>query len=112
MRIAYSEPSWNVLPTPSRRAIWSMMPDESRLFSAYELSLPLLSLSIMNIRKSGLDLTTVTPCCTTSLGRRGVASDTLFCVCTWAMSPFVPGSNVSVTDEPPFALELELKYIR
>ena len=65
-----------------------------------------------NIRKSGLDLTTVTPCCTTSVGSRGVASATLFCVCTWAMSASVPGSKVSVIDAPPFALDVELKYIR
>ena len=65
-----------------------------------------------NIRKSGLDLVTVTPCATTSDGRRGVASATLFCVCTWAMSASEPGSKVRVTDAPPFALEDELKYIR
>ncbi len=112
MRIAYSEPTWNVLPTPCRRAIWSRILDETKLLRLYEFMRPSLDFSAKNIRKSGFDLTVVTPCWVTADGRRGVANATLFWVCTWAISAFVPGSNVSVTEEPPFALEVELKYIR
>jgi len=65
--------------------------------------------SASTIRKPGFALATTTPCCTTSAGRRGVASATLFCVCTCAMSGSVPVSNVSVTDEEPFELDVELK---
>ena len=54
-------------------------------------------------------LDTTTPCWTTSEGRRGVASATLFWVCTWAMSGLVPGSNVSVIEAPPLELDVELK---
>ncbi len=66
----------------------------------------------MNIRKSGLDLATTTPCWVTSVGRRGVASATLFCTCTWAMSGSVPVSKVSVMVDEPLELDDELKYSR
>jgi hypothetical protein len=54
-------------------------------------------------------LATTTPCWFTSVGNRGVASDTLFCTCTWAMSGSVPGLKVSVMLAPPLALDEELK---
>ncbi len=66
-------------------------------------------MSIPTIRKSGFCLATTMPCWVTSLGRRGVASETLFWVCTWAMSGLVPGSKVSVIVEEPSEPELELK---
>ena len=42
------------------------------------------------------DLVTRTPCCCTSCGSSGMASCSLFCTCTCAMSGLVPGSKVSV----------------
>ncbi len=82
------------------------------LSSAYESSLPSSDLIETNIKKSGFCLATTMPCCVTSVGRRGVASVTLFCVCTCAMSGLVPGSKVSVICAAPLALDVELKYIR
>ena len=38
---------------------------------------------------------TVTPCCCTSGGSRGMAMLTRFCVCTVAMSGLVPSLNVT-----------------
>ncbi len=48
------------------------------------------------IRKFFTDFVTCTPCCCTSTGSNGVASATLFCTCTCAMSAFVPPSKVTV----------------
>ena len=53
-------------------------------------------------RKPELAFATVTPCCTTSVGRRGVACDTLFCTCICAMSGSVPGLKVMLIELPPF----------
>ena len=41
------------------------------------------------------------PCCCTMPGSSEVASCSLFCTCTWAMSGSVPVSKVSVTDTEP-----------
>ena len=55
------------------------------------------------MRKPSPVLVTVTPCCCTSSGSSGVASCSLFCTCTCAMSEFVPLSNVSVIVDAPLA---------
>ena len=65
--------------------------------------------SATTIRKPALALATTTPCWITSVGRRGVASATLFCICTCAMSGSVPVSNVSVMPTQPLELDVELK---
>ncbi len=41
-------------------------------------------------------LSTTTPDCFTSDGKRGSASDTRFCTLTWLMSPSVPLLNITV----------------
>ena len=74
--------------------------------------LGLSDFSATTIRKPALALATTTPCWVTSDGSRGVASATLFCTCTWAMSGSVPLSKVSVMLERPLALDDELKYKR
>ncbi|MET3363049.1 hypothetical protein ABIF60_004444 [Bradyrhizobium japonicum] len=38
------------------------------------------------IKKLAEDFTTLMPCCCTTCGSSGVASCSLFCTCTWAMS--------------------------
>ena len=53
------------------------------------------------MRKLRADFATWTPCCCTAWGKRGSASCSLFCTCTWAMSGLVPASKVSVTDALP-----------
>lgn len=63
----------------------------------------------MAIRKPALALATTTPCLVTSEGRRGVASATLFCTCTWAMSASVPLSKVRVMVTRPDEEDDELK---
>ncbi len=112
MFIEYSPPNSCVLPTPGMREIWSSTREASRSASA-SLSKPgLLERKAATIRKPELALATTMPCCVTSVGRRGVASATLFCTCTCAMSGSVPGRKVSVIDAPPLALDEELKYSR
>ena len=49
------------------------------------------------IRKLRFDFATRTPWRCTSCGSCGIASCSLFCTCTCAMSGLVPGSNVSST---------------
>ena len=51
----------------------------------------------MIIMKLETDLATRTPCRWTSWGSCGMASASLFCTCTWAMSGSVPASKVRVT---------------
>ncbi len=112
MFIAYSPPNSWVLPTPGTRAIWSSTLAAIRSLSAFLSYAGLLERNATIIRKPELALATTTPCCTTSEGSRGVASATLFCTCTWAMSGSVPGRKVSVIELPPLALDEELKYCR
>src|SRR5690606_39351760 len=50
---------------------------------------------------SELALFTEMPCCCTIEGRRAVASCSLFCTCTWAMSGSVPVLKVRVTETEP-----------
>ena len=52
-------------------------------------------------RKFFTDFATCSPCCWTGWGSNGVASESLFCTCTWAVSGLVPFSNVSVTVDWP-----------
>ena len=47
-------------------------------------------------RKFLVALATRTPCFCTASGNSGVASCSLFCTCTWAMSGSVPASKVRV----------------
>ncbi len=59
----------------------------------------MLPSSLLNANHSSqllLDLVTCIPSCWTICGKFGVASDSLFCTCTWATSGFVPGANVTV----------------
>jgi len=112
MPMAYSPPNSWVLPTPGRRATWSSTRAAIRSASAFLSYAGLVERSAVTIRKPELALATTTPCCTTSDGSRGVASATLFCTCTWAISGSVPGLKVSVIEAPPLALDEELKYSR
>ena len=57
-------------------------------------------------------LVTRMPCCCTSCGSSGCASDSLFCTCTWAVSGLVPWRNVSVMDMLPSELLSEEMYSR
>ena len=54
---------------------------------------------------------TVTPSCVTSLGSEFMATFTLFCTSTVAMSMSVPTSNVTVSWYVPADDEVELMYI-
>ncbi|MOA50571.1 hypothetical protein D3C78_1736010 [compost metagenome] len=47
-------------------------------------------------RKLRTALVTRMPCCWTSCGSSGVASCSLFCTCTWAMSGSTPWLKVAV----------------
>ncbi len=64
------------------------------------------------IKKLLFAFVTLTPCCCTICGRSGVASCSLFCTCTCAMSGSTSLSNVSVMPTPPFALLDEDIYKR
>ena len=59
--------------------------------------------STVNSRKLLRDLSTRTPCCTTVVGRRGLARDRRFCTSTCARSALVPGSKLSVMLPVPLA---------
>ncbi len=109
MFIAYSEPNCWVEPTPGIREICSSTREPTRSLSAARSMAGFSERSATTIRKPAFAFATTTPCCTTSVGRRGVASATLFCTCTCAMSASVPVSNVSVIEARPLELELELK---
>ncbi|CAB3774378.1 hypothetical protein LMG30113_07574 [Burkholderia paludis] len=58
--------------------------------------LPSSELKASTSRKLLLDFVTDRPNCCTTCGRTGVASDSLFCTWTCAMSALVPGAKVSV----------------
>ena len=110
--MAYSDPKCWVLPTPGTRAIWSSTREATMSFRRLRSMLAFSDCRPTTIRKPALALATTTPWAVTSLGRRGVASDTLFCTCTWAISASVPVWKVSVIEAWPDELELELKYSR
>src|SRR5258706_15198421 len=59
-----------------------------------------------------LDLVTRMPVCCTCAGSNGVASCSLFCTCTCAMSGLVPAAKVSVMVAWPESKELDEKYDR
>ena len=59
-----------------------------------------------------LDLVTLIPCCCTSGGSSGVASCSLFCTCTWAMSGLVPCVELSVIVAVPSLSLSDEKYSR
>ena len=110
--MAYSEPNCRVLPTPGTREIWSSTCEPTMSLRRSRSMAGLVDCSATTIRKPELALATTTPCWVTSEGSRGVASATLFCTCTWAMSGSVPLSKVSVMLARPLALDEELKYSR
>ena len=112
MFMAYSEPNCWVLPTPGMREIWSSTREPTMSLSRLRSTLPSAERSPTTIRKPALALATTTPCWVTSVGSRGVASATLFCTWTWAMSASVPVSKVRVMLTRPLELEEELKYSR
>ncbi len=110
--MAYSPPNCWVLPTPGTREIWSSTCDATMSLRWLRSIAGLSERNATTSRKPVLALATTTPCLVTSDGRRGVASETLFCTCTWAMSGLVPFSNVSVMLTRPLELDEELKYSR
>ncbi len=112
MFMAYSEPNCWVLPTPGIRETWSSTREPTMSFSASRLMVGVSDCSATTIRKPALALATTTPCWVTSEGSRGVASETLFCTCTWAISGSVPVSKVRVICARPLDDEEELKYSR
>ena len=57
-------------------------------------------------------LATTMPCCCTSWGSTGVASCSLFCTWTWAMSGSVPWAKVRVMVEVPELSPVEDMYSR
>ena len=63
--------------------------------------------SVKNIMKLRVAFATTTPCCCTVCGKLGVASWTLFCTWTWAVSGLVPGRKYNVTVASPEASLLE-----
>ena len=65
--------------------------------------LPSFETNAMTMRKPLRDLVTLTPWRWTSCGSEGIASCSLFCTWTWAMSGSVPDSNVRVIDALPEA---------
>ncbi|MNM66337.1 hypothetical protein D3C81_778170 [compost metagenome] len=110
--MAYSEPNCWVLPTPGTREICSSTRAPTMSFNASRSTLPSSERTPMAIRKPALALATTTPCWVTSEGSRGVANETLFCTCTWAISASVPLSKVRVMVTRPLDEDDELKYIR
>ncbi|MCY1497196.1 hypothetical protein D9M68_311540 [compost metagenome] len=62
----------------------------------------------MTSRKFFTDLVTRMPCCCTSCGSSGVASCSLFCTCTCAVSGLVPCSKVAVMVIEPSELLSEV----
>jgi hypothetical protein len=109
MFIAYWPPNSCVLPTPGTRATWSSTLEAIRSDSSSRLMCGSLDFSAMTSRKPLLDFDTVTPCCTTSSGRRGVACETLFCTCICAVSGLVPGLKVRLSDALPSEPDEALK---
>ncbi len=96
MRIAYCVPKVWMSPTPGRRLIGSCKVLTMKSLRSAADMLPSSETRPTTSRKLFTDLLTRTPCCCTSCGRSGVASATLFCTCTCAMSASVPPSKVIV----------------
>ena len=69
--------------------------------------LPSWETNATTMRKPLRDLLTLTPWRCTSCGSSGIASCSLFCTCTCAMSGSVPDSKVSVTVALPEAWLVE-----
>jgi hypothetical protein len=63
--------------------------------------LPSREMNATTIRKPLRDLVTLTPWRCTSCGNSGMASCSLFCTCTCAMSGLVPLAKVRVIEAPP-----------
>ncbi len=63
-------------------------------------------------RKLLLDFVTFRPSCCTTCGRSGVASGSLFCTCTCAMSGLVPAAKVSVMVAVPESSLVDDMYRR
>ena len=76
------------------------------------LSAPSVETKPSTMRKFLVALATVMPCSCTMAGRRGSASCSLFCTCTWAMSGSVPWAKLSVMLIAPLLSLDELKYSR
>ncbi len=79
------------------------------LSSAGPGPLSVVDCSATTPRNPALALEILMPWALTSVGRRGVARVTRFCVWTAAMSASAPFSNVSVICELPSELEVEVK---
>ncbi len=71
--------------------------------------LPSCDTNASTSRKLLLDFETLMPACWTAAGRSGVASESLFCTCTCAMSGLVPAWKVSVIVAVPESSEVELR---
>jgi len=63
---------------------------------------PSVEMKASTIRKFFTAFATCSPCCCTGCGSSGVASASLFCTWTWAVSGSVPFAKVSVTVAWPF----------
>ena len=74
--------------------------------------LPFSDTKPITCRKLDVDLLTLTPWRCTSCGSSGMASCSLFCTWTWAMSPSVPLSKVSLIVAMPLDDDCDEKYIR
>ncbi len=112
MRIAYCEPNSWIWPTPCTRLIGSCTLAATKSARSERLMEPSLELNAITIRKESEDLVTCTPCCCTSCGSSGVASCSLFCTCTWAMSGLVPGAKVIAIWALPAESLVEVMYSR
>ncbi|CAI2486596.1 Uncharacterised protein [Serratia ficaria] len=73
---------------------------------------PLSEVKAATIRKLLEAFCTLMPWFCTACGSSGIASCSLFCTCTWAMSGSVPVAKVRVTVALPAASLLDDMYIR
>ena len=74
--------------------------------------LPSVETNAIANRKLLLDFVTLEPSCCTACGNSGVASCSLFCTCTCAISGLVPAAKVSVVVAVPESSELDDRYSR
>src|SRR5579864_9419981 len=72
--------------------------------------LPSSDTNAITSKKLLLDFVTLVPNCCTACGNSGVASCSLFCTCTCAMSGLVPAANVSVMVAVPESSEVDDRY--
>ncbi|MNS68170.1 hypothetical protein D3C86_1033560 [compost metagenome] len=79
IRIAYSEPNTLMLPTPSRRLIWSSTREENTSPRSAELRLPSVEISAPTIRILDVERLTWIPRCCTVSGNCDWTSCSLFC---------------------------------